>query len=616
MTLSRMFEDLEACLRMVRAMSCVCAFVSMSCPAGVCVCVLPDCAICTYPAAPPLPHQVCQSLQTGDGERVGESCAVLREISVVADFPRPEVRDRAALAVLQYITSSAGLLAPFFSPDGGDERVAHEICNSLVSLASHEAPLVASPQHCSVEFFQLLLSCTQQRPRRIASLTFDVWISLADIPVVERHAYVSGEVFQVLLHNLLASIAYPADFSSSWDESADDEDDLSEFRDNKHGIQDVLLVCAYALDATFFEILEKQIVGATAVVNGAVVVQDCWRLEAVLYVLHQAMEAVKSSVNSKDKCGTALSFLVRTVQLLLAEGVQGACALHPELQDTVCVLLGALTFLLTSGSKRLEPEQPGNAEKAAIGAHFVSALSFLFKCLPHLSCCGSAAKAVHQLCIHGQKALTAPAAEGVGGEPLVFALVEATIKALDSSLGQCAVRDDVDKTLAALLQVIKGVVRTLTALPLPAVGLFTFAVHIERCLGEELAAPTSAVRVELLLKHAAQVRDKRAAGLMRCPCAVSCAVRLLALLTPPTPWLSPGAPAGSALRRHGRGFQRDAHPGPLPNALVAAAEAAGGHITLQRQRHRHVRAAGPVRQDAHLRRCVPAACVSATYVSV
>jgi len=463
MTLSRLYEDFDSCLRMV-----------------------------------------CSALQTRDGERVVEACAVLREISVVTDYPRPAVRDRAVLAVLQHVTSSAALLSPFFSLDAGDERVAHEICNSLVSLASHEASLVASPQHCSVEFFKLLLSCSQQRPRQIASLTFDVWLALADIPVAERHSYVAGDVFRALLHNLLDNCAYPADYSTSWDQSADDEDDLAEFRDHKHGIQDVLLVSFYALDAAFFDILEGRIAEATMMANGAVVVKDCWRLEAALYVLHSSMEAVRSSVNKK--CSTARSFLARTVQLLLSEEVQGKCMVRKELQSTVCILLGSLTFLLMARSEPLEPGQAGRAETVAIGNHFVPALSFLFKCLPSLHCCNVSAKAIHQLCIHGQALLLAAASQG-GGEPLVFALVEATLQVMQDSLALRAAREDVDKVLAALLLVIEGVVRALTALPphVASGGIFRFAAQIERCLAEELAAPASAARVELLLKHAAQV---------------------------------------------------------------------------------------------------------------
>jgi hypothetical protein len=48
----------------------------------------------------------------------------------------------------------------------------------MVSIASQEILLTTSQQYCNVEFFRLLLSCATLKPRKIASLTFDLWLSL------------------------------------------------------------------------------------------------------------------------------------------------------------------------------------------------------------------------------------------------------------------------------------------------------------------------------------------------------------------------------------------------------------------------------------------------------
>ena len=113
----------------------------------------------------------------------------------------------------------------------------------MVTIASQEISIVTSPQFCNVEFFRLLLSCASQKPRKIASLTFDFWLSLQDTPVAQRHPYTHQEIFESLLEILLKQSMYPPNFINWKDDAGDDdEDDFRDFRDRRHGIQEVLLL--------------------------------------------------------------------------------------------------------------------------------------------------------------------------------------------------------------------------------------------------------------------------------------------------------------------------------------------------------------------------------------
>ena len=134
---------------------------------------------------------VCASLQSDDPERVKMGSSFLRELVCVGDFPRSRKRDEAVILLMHSFVESAAQLAPFFdlNSDRGDHDVGYEICYCMVSIASQEIELSTSQQYCNVEFFRLLLSCATLKPRKIASLTFDLWLSLQDTPVSERHPY-------------------------------------------------------------------------------------------------------------------------------------------------------------------------------------------------------------------------------------------------------------------------------------------------------------------------------------------------------------------------------------------------------------------------------------------
>lgn len=83
---------------------------------------------------------VFAAMRSGDAARVKESLCFLGEVFTIKDFPAGDVRTRAVTTVMHTITTQAGALSPFFGP-GGDENVAHEICNTMVSQARNRVSM-------------------------------------------------------------------------------------------------------------------------------------------------------------------------------------------------------------------------------------------------------------------------------------------------------------------------------------------------------------------------------------------------------------------------------------------------------------------------------------------
>lgn len=209
----------------------------------------------------PIMQLTSYSMQSGDGDLVRQACGLLKEVTGISDFPRGEARNRAVNAVVQLVTSSATALAPFFGPDG-DNDVAHEVCDFIVTLATSEVSYLSSPQGFNVDIFQLLLSCVSLRPRKISSLTFDIWVTLQDMPVSERHPFLVQDIFYKLLPLLMDQCLYPEGFSH-WDPCSYDEDDMQDlesFREHKNGIQEVVLICFHALRGSFFATIMETII--------------------------------------------------------------------------------------------------------------------------------------------------------------------------------------------------------------------------------------------------------------------------------------------------------------------------------------------------------------------
>lgn len=495
---------------------------------------------------------VCASLQSDDPERVKMGSSFLRELVCVSDYPRSRKRDEAVILLMQSFVESASQLAPFFdlNSDRGDQDVGYEICYCMVSIASQEIELTTSQQCCNVEFFRLLLSCATLKPRKIASLTFDLWLSLQDTPVSERHPYTHQEIFETLLDILIKQSMYPPNFTSWRDDTDDDEDDFKDFRDKRHGMQDVLLICCHALREKFFDIaaafMFKVNPGDSSPLESYKVDGRWQEMESAVFVLHNCMDAVKGMVKSESSKAPSLQFLASALHLIfsLPENIMR----KPEVQATICQTLGCLTFLIAnqnatkgkvSGASSFSssgqavhssfPPLPSAGSVAAddnvdYTTFFLPALNVLFQCLSSASSSMYAAKAILQLCVHGQKILLAPSlangvretAGGVGCNQLVDALISVTVeKIADDSLA--APPEDPlsgaggggSAAAAAhpMLTVIEAVVRTLVALPTThlAEALTRLGLPIVDCLHREISVGLNFDRVTLLMHYAGQL---------------------------------------------------------------------------------------------------------------
>lgn len=387
---------------------------------------------------------VYDSLQSGQEERIQESCRLIRALICTTDYPPSKNHDAAILHMAKHILASMPYIFPLLGEEGHDD-VAHEVCTTVTYLATQEVKLVASPQACITELFDLLLLFAASKPRKISSTTFDVWLALQEQPVVERHPYVTQEVFFKLLGALLAQCTYP----QSW-ASANDEDDLVAFRDASGSVQDVLLGCFFALQDAFFMVLGA---GLAAAETG----ETSWQaLESVLFILHAVMDATKNSIQLGEGGACALQFLFNALQMVL--GIPPHCIRNCELASTACKFLGSLTFLLAAGG---EVSAPSGA--APFRELFAPALEYAFLSVETPLASKAAAKAIYQLCIHGRGVLTTPDAASTY---LLSKVVAATARLLSAAAAAGAESGGADE--AAVAQVIEGVVRCVLLLPLAA----------------------------------------------------------------------------------------------------------------------------------------------------
>jgi len=405
---------------------------------------------------------VYESFQSGNVQCIREGCSFVREIIKIEDYPRSEARDLAIMNLVNMIISSMPNIVPIFQQAGDDaDELKHDICDCLVSVASQEVRLLVNPSTFNVKPFELLLMFAATKPRKIATLTFDVWLALQEIPVAERHIFMSQEVFYKLLEILFDQITFPL---GPLDQETEEEEkeDLESFRDLKFGsLHEVVLVCFYALQNIFFTTLGERLTVFSASPL------DKWPiLESVLFLLHISMDSIKSVMKSEQGGTGSMQFILSTLHLVLHLPhliLPNKC----ELQNTICKFIGSLTFLLTADPKN-------SPHLAPFAALFVPALEYVFCALQNPVASKSASKAFYQLCIHGQRILSGtvlPATiEGANfsathasdlsssNTPLICKLVAASAQLIADPI---SVTDDE----SALSSIIECIVRGIVILP-------------------------------------------------------------------------------------------------------------------------------------------------------
>ena len=347
----------------------------------------------------PLVNVLWFGMQSGDQAAIVQGSELVADLVDIDEFPRPGSRDAAVVAIMQLLVataSTATLVAAMNDAakgtheaiDSSNDAVVHALCSCAIAVATKETALVAGPTHCNADFFRFLIFCSG-RQRKLATLAFDTWLAIQDMPVASRHPFAQQEVYFHVLESLFALCMYPEGFHSWADCDDTDEDDFKAFRDHRQGIQEVLLACFDALQTPFFDFCREKLLRVGLFVTAADGSQHVsasvsnwdsvlssslprnsstslsspplpsWNvLEAVLFVIHASMEGVHRYLQASNSLvGTATAVLPQQQQLLfeITHRIVGltfdASSLESSeasvyLLEAVCKHIGSCTFLL------------------------------------------------------------------------------------------------------------------------------------------------------------------------------------------------------------------------------------------------------------------------------
>ena len=444
-----------------------------------------------------------KGLQSGNEDCVIHCCTLLKDVVAINEFPCTAVRVTALMEIVRMFTTSQPALAPFFARDKTSDNSAHEICSCIVSLVCNETAALCAVGTCDSDFWSLLLSCVSQKPRKIASMTFDAWLSLQDIPVAERHPFLQKQVFATLLISLLSQCQYPDGFTK-WDESDDDEEDFLSFRDYRQGIQEVLVVCFYSLQGDFFLCLADSLQTSTS-----------WCcLEAVMCVMNSVMESAKKLVTICPPGDTPVLLITQVASRILTLNFSNA---PYQIFETACKYLCSITFFIVQS-----PPPGGSLASSSTSSStsdlFFPSLEFLFNIYTanKSSHCDvnaaesldrAAAKAIHQLCIKGSSHFrVAIARERLNG------LIEITAQILSSksNASHANISSSETEAFSSVLLLLEAAVRTITVSQIDAESannlIKVLGLPIVQGMQTELdSAVPSKTKVSSLLSAATQI---------------------------------------------------------------------------------------------------------------
>lgn len=339
------------------------------------------CSQCTWNSPP---HQ------TGDGEIISECALLVAELFGTREDEGGSQND-VRNALLHLLVSHGASLAPFLSQPGDDNQVASDICNALVTIGNVDIDFIASPHNVvAVEYFTLLLACCNHRPRKTAAQTFDIWISIVDVPVSERHPYLVTELFRGVLNIMFnqSVVTAPPD--------TEEYEDVMEFRDWKLGMQEVVSVCFDSLQGDFLALLQQKIRENAS---------DMGVVEVIVFFLSACAESIKAN---RANPGTLqfIHFITQNILLIPAAVIDA----QPVLKASLATFFGRITFLLTG-----EP---------SFCVFFATVVRFLVStcCVEDEDAAPAAARSLRQLCTHGNR-LVNEAFEGAAA-PLSFEMID------------------------------------------------------------------------------------------------------------------------------------------------------------------------------------------------
>lgn len=168
---------------------------------------------------------IFQELQSGVADSVRKASAVLCTLMTCKVHPRGSKRDEVIMWAVQRIVQAAPSMAVFYGEDGDDD-VGIELCNSIVSVVDAELPMLVSSNFFCAPLFDMLLTFLNQKPRKISSITFEIWCNIQDTPVAERHPHLKEDIYTRVFEVILSQCVYTPD-------DVDDPDDLVSYRDTR-----------------------------------------------------------------------------------------------------------------------------------------------------------------------------------------------------------------------------------------------------------------------------------------------------------------------------------------------------------------------------------------------
>lgn len=376
----------------------------------------------------------CTALKTSDVEIITQSCALIKDIVALKEYPRPAVCVVALAVLLEHLNSLVQTLTAHFIAEGAvdtdsDEgTILIELCNTYSSIASNNA---AGEMLCTgysdpnsdtqetallVGFFNSLGAMIQLKPRTMAFSTFDFWAEFQDHSVTEWHAHVRETAVFDLFTAIVSHATYPEEsvkWSNNERDLSEDQEDFVSFRDVRLGIQDALTMCLNVLKGQFFSTLQTHLQAFESDPT------QWMQLEVVLYVLYSSMDAIKEIVmkltyHDKAYQRSILQLLYNITSVILSLPASSYVINRlMNLYQSVCKFLGSLTFLLASNVSDRAVMQLRAPTKHSAVVHitdfYFPALRSVLEAVAcgHAGTASEAAKAVHKLTVHGCKKLTA-----------------------------------------------------------------------------------------------------------------------------------------------------------------------------------------------------------------
>ena len=437
-----------------------------------------------------------------------EVLTILEKMSSLRQTPESSDYSNIVHLICNKLVQSYQYLSHILS-DESNSDISSNVVNSFLSIITNFLPIIASPQSFHIDMFEMLLSILKSS-RKYTHYSFDFWMDLQDLPLADRHVYLSKEIFYKYFDILFDHCSYK-DVSRSDD---DEIEIIQNIRDSKQGIQEIFFLLFSMLESLYFESLK----------NKLLVSDDNMTLETVLYILNLSMPSIKEFIDSK-KDSSPIEFINVFLGYLLSDEVRFSLNInviisvfklpfkhgenllslypsnpsiynslntqhndHPSLfLETSCKFLGSCTFILTN-HKMLSHIS---------NKYYALAVLYLYISISSISVSISSSKSFLQLAIHGMDLLVS-SFPSKDSPILIFHLIEGMDEIFQ-----------IDLPKDSVLNLLEAIVRTLARLPRDLVQqqLSLLGVYIQKSLSNQFQSgiPINIDKIKNLLSFISQI---------------------------------------------------------------------------------------------------------------